>query len=637
MKKKKKTIFIWISLIFVLVFAVQNITFAIQSTRTFGKPNIDGVSAQITLDRNVLALALNKFHAVKESNAVQQMITSPTARAETKVKKEVEEVPADTTNDNAEAKVLTAKKKPEVEAATKANFKNRKKVEEEVDTNAEIETKVMVANELLNEDGLIIEEANELLDADNLIVQEANELINEYDSQTLVDEIVNLNDISDDANEVHDINGTIVTKRLPYLTMYGAHRAEKSYAVLPKWLQTYFDWHSKQTRNSNDNTKYIVLTCTGNQKCGGMSDRLRPLPFYLLYASLVPRVLCIHWTNPFGLEHYLVPPMYAARRMVDWRCPADVPLDITEKFGNCSNFNCIEEDIKRARSINHTYVSLDLMHHSVERINHANSVFQLHTYADKVPEINQWQFIDLMGAIFRVMFEPVLALTQSINDTMTSLGLKEHEYASVHVRSRYPVNNKLKGMDKGGLDFGQLKNYLLPIINNAVSCANHIAINSTIYFSSDNHEVVRDTVTRDISVGGGIQVRPVAILRDNEPLHSGVHHPESQISDYFPMFEDLLIMGGGSCVAHGMGSFGAFGAGLSGNRCRAIHRIYNGKSAACPNGRTGNYCEPATKFNKGKILFDSGLARKGLISSPRCNSTRVTNDVKSNHNKTGKV
>eukprot|EP00592_Proboscia_alata_P009173 CAMPEP_0194361030 /NCGR_PEP_ID=MMETSP0174-20130528/8533_1 /TAXON_ID=216777 /ORGANISM="Proboscia alata, Strain PI-D3" /LENGTH=520 /DNA_ID=CAMNT_0039132961 /DNA_START=155 /DNA_END=1717 /DNA_ORIENTATION=+ len=455
--------------------------------------------------------------------------------------------------------------------------------------------------------------------------------------KVLFDPAISIGDnTADGANEVHGINSTIATERLPYLTMYGDHRAEISFAVLPKWLQTYFDWHSEQTRNSSNITKYVVLTCHGTKPCGGISDRLRPLPFYLLHASLVPRVLCIHWTKPFGLENYLTPPMYAAGRTVDWRCPADIPLDITRKFGNCQSVNCIEEDIKRMRSINDKYVSLYLGSNSEDRINYHNNLFQLHTYTHEAPIIIKWQFIDLTGDIFRVMFEPVLALTQSINDTMTSLGLKENEYASAHVRSRYPIKTALRKIDKqGGLDFGYWKEYLLPIINNAVSCANHIAMNSTIYFSSDNNEVVNDTITRDIPVGGGMQVRPVAMHRDKEPLHSDGINPESQISDFFPMIEDLLIMGGGSCVAHGVGSFGAFGAGLSGNRCRSIHRGPN--VLACPNTRTEHGCESVTKFNKGKILFDSGLARHGLITSPRCYRTKVITDVESNHNKTGNV
>ena len=70
------------------------------------------------------------------------------------------------------------------------------------------------------------------------------------------------------------------------------------------------------------------------------------------------------------------------------------------------------------------------------------------------------------------------------------------------------------------------------------------------------------------------------------PVHLGIREFESiNYSDFYSIFEDLLIMGGSRCVAHGIGSFGSFGAGLAGNRCRAIHRIHSGGSLKCPNDR----------------------------------------------------
>jgi len=422
---------------------------------------------------------------------------------------------------------------------------------------------------------------------------------------------------------------------IAYLTMYGPHRTEESFAALPKWLRNYFEWHGEQTRNLSNETKYIVLMCHGIKKCGGVSDRLRPLPFYLLYASLVPRVLCIHWTKPFGLENYLVPPVDATGRVVDWRCPADV----SSKYNKEASFNVdytahkaldlgfLEQDIKRMRKMRDKYVSLDLKHHSIARINAANFLFQSYTYANKMPCISQWQFVDLMGDIFRVMFEPVSVLAQSINNTMASLGLRENEYISVHVRSRY--GKRFSKFDKGGgLKFtGGWKRLLVPITKNAISCANLLSTNSTIYFASDNHEVVKYAITLDITLDKGSHARPVGIHRDNEPLHSDGSHPESQISDFFPMFEDLLIMGGSKCVAHGVGSFGAFGAGLSSNRCRAIHRKYNGSPVVCPNDRTELECLNTTHFHKSKILFDSEIDGEGLISSSTCDD-RYINSMK---------
>ena len=65
--------------------------------------------------------------------------------------------------------------------------------------------------------------------------------------------------------------------------------------------------------------------------------------------------------------------------------------------------------------------------------------------------------------------------------------------------------------------------------------------------------------------------------------HIDEFNSSSTEESYYPLFEDLLIMGGSKCVVHGIGSFGAFGAGLAGNRCRVLHQKYNGQSLKCPN------------------------------------------------------
>lgn len=45
-------------------------------------------------------------------------------------------------------------------------------------------------------------------------------------------------------------------------------------------------------------------------------------------------------------------------------------------------------------------------------------------------------------------------------------------------------------------------------------------------------------------------------------------------------------MGGSKCVVHGIGSFGAFGAALASNRCRALHRDLYDRPLKCPNNHT---------------------------------------------------
>ena len=101
--------------------------------------------------------------------------------------------------------------------------------------------------------------------------------------------------------------------------MYGRHKVQASTERLPQWLQDYFAWHREATQHSGKTSKYIVLPCIGDDKCGGFSDRLWALPFMLLIASKLYRMFCIYWNRPFGLEDFFQPPEGG----VDWRCPEE--------------------------------------------------------------------------------------------------------------------------------------------------------------------------------------------------------------------------------------------------------------------------------------------------------------------------
>eukprot|EP00553_Chaetoceros_curvisetus_P008027 CAMPEP_0204621464 /NCGR_PEP_ID=MMETSP0717-20131115/7160_1 /ASSEMBLY_ACC=CAM_ASM_000666 /TAXON_ID=230516 /ORGANISM="Chaetoceros curvisetus" /LENGTH=271 /DNA_ID=CAMNT_0051635869 /DNA_START=47 /DNA_END=863 /DNA_ORIENTATION=+ len=137
----------------------------------------------------------------------------------------------------------------------------------------------------------------------------------------------------------------------PFLTMYGAHRVQPSMRNLPMWLQDYFSWHNEQTEGSARNsTKFMVVTCLDKDMCGGFSDRLRALPFFLLAGNVTRRAICIHWSKPYGLDEFFEPPPGG----IDWRCPKEVgeTLDIQKtsrrqaipytEFGNDKNISMVE-------------------------------------------------------------------------------------------------------------------------------------------------------------------------------------------------------------------------------------------------------------------------------------------------------
>ena len=394
-----------------------------------------------------------------------------------------------------------------------------------------------------------------------------------------------------------------------YLTMYGEHRVKPALEKLPKWLIDYFAWHQKQIQNSNKSTKYLVLACPKGDRCGGLSDRMRALPFMLFIGSRANRVLCIYWEKPFGLESFLQPP----KGGMDWRCPAEFDSKVknvnyvipfspaSKKEGDVGN-RVAEYTLEKLSLMSDKYVAIKLFSQDFHNINKGNHVFNIYSYNQTVPATGKWFHIELMEHIFRAMFEPVVQIAQKINETMTKLGLVENNYTSVHVRARYPVQrlqrsigNKVNDNDLGIKDAvfeGDYKKYLIDVANNALECGVLLDKDKKLFFASDSVDLVKfvnqnpTELTINKHDRENISYQPLSIHSGREiNAHLESEKPDStpKASDYYSIFEDILIIGGSSCVTHGVGSFGAFGAGLIGNKCRSVHRKYQGSPTTCPN------------------------------------------------------
>ena len=205
------------------------------------------------------------------------------------------------------------------------------------------------------------------------------------------------------------------------------------------------------------------------------------------------------------------------------------------------------------------------------------------------------------------MFEPVEQIAKNINATMTKLGLIENNYTSIHVRSRFPVKKmgELLGSQQHAKDHddgdrvyefdGNYKRYLTKIAFNAIECGALLNRNSKIYFVSDLANLT-DFVTKDILQVSreNIRVKPLGVKRSGHLKHVGSFRNNAEVIEFYSVVEDLLILGGSKCVSHGAGSFGAFGASLTGNRCRAIHRTHEGNIIKCPNDQSTKYSRNIT-------------------------------------------
>ena len=97
---------------------------------------------------------------------------------------------------------------------------------------------------------------------------------------------------------------------------------------LPNWIKEYMKYHTEVVQNLTVHNwkeyKYLVLRCyRRDERCGGLSDRIKPVPLILLAAQRSQRILFIDWDRPFELQHFLVPPKHGFQ----WTVPrALLPL-----------------------------------------------------------------------------------------------------------------------------------------------------------------------------------------------------------------------------------------------------------------------------------------------------------------------
>ncbi len=167
---------------------------------------------------------------------------------------------------------------------------------------------------------------------------------------------------------------------------------------------------------------------------------------------------------------------------------------------------------------------------------------------------------------------------------MKSLELVPTQYSSVHLRVKYPV----KGIDEHNFSFQKHKGQITGWATNAVNCAAELHPNSTIYVSSDNNDTVGFLLEESRFAQHYIDamkhkkhpliVKLVARDYSNENEHVAFSN-NKEADGFMSVFEDLMIMGMGKCVAHGVGGFGALAAALSGGECAVRHR--GPKSKTC--------------------------------------------------------
>ena len=134
---------------------------------------------------------------------------------------------------------------------------------------------------------------------------------------------------------------------------------------IPPFMTDYFEWHGRQLqqmkkdakfagKNGNNreesyaylrNYRFLVLRCAASKsndggktiedRCGGLSDRLKPFPLFIWYAATTNRILFIRWgkDRPAPIQTFMVP-----GEVWNWTFP-DVLMRKIEKLEESASVN----------------------------------------------------------------------------------------------------------------------------------------------------------------------------------------------------------------------------------------------------------------------------------------------------------
>lgn len=326
----------------------------------------------------------------------------------------------------------------------------------------------------------------------------------------------------------------------------------------------YFDWHRAVTKQLNESNshdyKYLILTCEKDQRCGGISDRLQPLPFYVAAAARFGRVFLIRWEKPKQLEEFLLP------NDINWTVPSWLHDTVGPR-----NIKRAQKgkDLTRHLQLSSKTIVQGRLQDSLGGTDRYQQIVEADNCTSYIPNrrpdnqtavMDQKLFRQQMGSIayrniyhdlFRSMFAPVPPLAQLLYQRLQSNNLIPGMYTAAHFRAYYDTN------DEKTVSGSWIQKWAI----NAVNCASVLQPGSPVYFSSDSKAAVEAVQEYATTHNRSI----VTFADEDDPLHieKTTDWERRPASDFYATFADLLSLGSGRCLAYGSGGYGRYASLLS--------------------------------------------------------------------------
>ena len=298
--------------------------------------------------------------------------------------------------------------------------------------------------------------------------------------------------------------------------------------------------------------KYLVSRCYYNDpQCGGLTDRLRSLPFLIQVAAMTGRILFFHWERPYDLPEFLEPVN------IDWRLPSfvEVPRH-TQTYTRV-------KDVPTIQNSSETVISIR---------------FQAYKEAEKFFDRfkvrpSDANMTEVLAPLWKLFFRPTLPIRQRIDAFYKTHHITSSQYVAAHLRTLYDDDTTVN------------ETKLVETVRNAFACASRFAgfsPSTRIFISADSraatkmaHRIAPENAVSSYGANGGYSGPIIHLdrgIRFLERPQSG-NISEYPVEAYYPTFVDFYLLLGARCIAFDRGGFGRLASLLSGDpTCSFDHR-----------------------------------------------------------------
>lgn len=365
--------------------------------------------------------------------------------------------------------------------------------------------------------------------------------------------------------------------------------------ILPEWMKDYFRWHRYKRSSFGElkgeswmTERWFIVQCLIEQdkrKCGGTSDRLKPIPVLLKIAYDTKRILLIRWTKPSMLEEFLVPPVGG----FDWRVPKIMADAITASDDpnisgkRLTTILTISQYAEGGMSLIRTRYQTTTPGNIYNNLIFGNDNGQSNTTII-IRQQEQQQFLQqqpnfdtVFSYVWKIMFTPSLPISQRIQSKLDRMELRPNHYVASHFRALYAKDKRSDEL-------------LRKFTTNALACATQIRPNVPIFFTSDSSFATKYAIQYDTMQQHNITV--VSSIPDpNPPWH--LDSFLGPINNFYDTFIDLYLIALAGCVTYSKGGYGHWGLLIGGNVHCQLRQFFIGYTPK----KEDDLCEFSSTFS----------------------------------------